>query len=399
MICDIIFYLVFANIFAQTLFESAITSLAPPLIMSACAAGAYLLHKVRPWLRFFALLPLPLCLVAVLRLPLSAYPAQNIACAALLAAPCLYVALHIALKKFHFGTERLTGRIKVCSIIVFVPLLMLIFGGYAYLTSLRYFHNVIIYSGCALCILRLARADHKTLAEPKYIITSIIPVIICLAALMLLGSPQVLRALWQGASFVFIKLILPVITVIVNILNWLFAKINISALAPLTTGYVLRKTEVGPDPVASTLEGAVIPDFVLYSIAAIIVIAFGIFVARRFKIASKRKHLNNSFEETRSYVAAPFAETQPAAKPSLFTPRNPRLAVRHHYRRFLQMCAGKGHAPKKGDTSQDINLKNQAVFSAANMAKLRELYIKARYSEHAISSKEGKEAGELVKEL
>jgi hypothetical protein len=135
--------------------------------------------------------------------------------------------------------------------------------------------------------------------------------------------------------------------------------------------------------------------------AAVIIIAFALFVYKMRKGRVRRNYELKAVSEIRSTVEAiPIsAETYSTAGPSLFTPRDPRLAVRHHYRRFLKLCAERGCPPEKGDTSGEINAKNKAKFPEDSIMRLRELYIKARYSEHPIASKDSKEAGELVRGL
>jgi len=392
LICYIVLYMAFANILTQALFGVSLTTVLPLIIMAISAAGAYLLHKVRSWLRFLPILLLPLCFWPVLQLPLSSNLEQNFAYALLLVPPCANIILTIALKKFSIIAGRLRETIKICALAMILPL-GLITIGYAFLNSIFYFHLAIIYIGCAICILRLARADAKTLSKPKYIFINLAPVIGCLMVLLIIGSPQVLTALWQN-------IILPALMFIVRIAAWLISKLSRPAEPPLEIDLVDEEDKIEV-PDEGMFEGTELPGFVLYIMGAVVLIAIAIFVIKKLRGRVKHKYVSEGFSETRSIIetASISAETLTAARPSLFTPQDPRLAVRYHYRRFLILCAKRGAPPENSDTSGDINAKNKATFPAESIARLRELYIKARYSEHPVASCDSKEAGDLVKGL
>ena len=392
IICDITFYMVFANISSQVFFEVSINSLLPLLIMAISASCAYLLRQARTWRRYLALLLLPLCFLGQ----------HSIVAAIVLLLPCVYIALTIWQENFNYEISRLRKKIGLCSILIFLPLVAALFNnGYEALYSLQYFHYLFIYIGCAICVLRIARSDAKTATDMKFILISIAPVIVCLAALAIAGSPRVLAVLWQAVSFIWLNIIAPVIMFTGRLLSLLLPTIDYRGDRTVTNDYSEKRHEEG---IESELVGAPLPDYILTIIQwilIILVIVFAIFVLRKVISSLKKRSLLSSpgFSEIRS-SAMPMAEEMPAnMKQSLFTPRNPRLAVRHHYRRFLKLCAERGHPPHKGDTTIDINSKNEKYFPAVSMAKLRELYIKARYSEHVIESGESKEAGELVKHL
>ena len=100
LICDIAFYMIFANIFAQAQFEGAITSLMPLIIMVISACCACFLQKIRARWRFLPLLLLPLCL----------FWQHNAATAVLLSLPCAYIAITIFLKIFTVGNKWLKPK-------------------------------------------------------------------------------------------------------------------------------------------------------------------------------------------------------------------------------------------------------------------------------------------------
>jgi flagellar biogenesis protein FliO len=309
--------------------------------------------------------------------------------------------LTIIFKNFSFDPDRLKEKTVLCAKIILLSLLAIPFA-YEYLYSLLYFHYVFIYIGCAICVLRISRTDKKILADPKFIFINIATVFGSLAVLVVLGSTQVLTTIWQVVKFICADIIAPAVMFVINWLNRLFPHTDNNI--DITGMDISEGLEAEEYALTDTFtEAGQLPDFVVQIIQwvfIILLILFAIFVLRKITGSFRRKnYAAKGFSEIRS-SAVPIPEDIYAGdKQSFFAPRNPRLAVRYHYRRFLKICADKGCPPEKGDTSKDVNLKNKTKFPEEAISRLRELYLKARYSEHAIKATESKEAGELVKHL
>jgi hypothetical protein len=67
-------------------------------------------------------------------------------------------------------------------------------------------------------------------------------------------------------------------------------------------------------------------------------------------------------------------------KGGIFRPRDPRLAVRWYYRKYLKEGVIRGALPSRADTSRRILHKYSPFFPAEGAEKLRELYIVSRYN-------------------
>ncbi|MCL2495918.1 MAG: hypothetical protein FWF04_00700, partial [Clostridiales bacterium] len=238
-----------------------------------------------------------------------------------------------------------------------------------------------------------ARTDEKPLSDPKFIMINIIPVIGCLAALFILGSPWVLAILWHVVEFIYKSIIMPAMKFGIYILSLIIPTI---AYTGDTLEYYSIENRVDLAEYESLTAGTQTNHVVLAILLIAIAIFIGINLLRKYR---HHKYASQGILEIRSTIKPMVEEPRSASKQSLFTPRDPRLAVRHHYRQFLKMCAEKGCPPEKGDTSKDINAKNKTNFSEKSITRLRELYIKARYSEHVIEIRDSKEAAGLVKQL
>ena len=85
----------------------------------------------------------------------------------------------------------------------------------------------------------------------------------------------------------------------------------------------------------------------------------------------------------------------------LLAPKDPRAAVRWHYRKFLKHCQSK-HVPlTRFHTSADVN--NLAHRDGAarldDTTPLRDLYITARYSDNPVTEEDARQAKALVKKI
>ena len=380
-ICDVAVYMMFANFFSQSVFGGGAPSLGPLLILSATASCSFLLFKVRPWLRFLPILLLPVCFFWV----------RDATSAVLLSLPCAYVSVMVFRKKLAVEAESLRRRTKSYAKFVFLPLMGLLLYGYETMVSFGYFHFLSVYIVCALCIMRLSRAGGKTASDPKYVLINAGAVVGSLAVLVVLGMSRAFDFIWQGALFLLVALR--------------------DLLSSLGSGEIETPNFVGsifiPEDEFEFEPVAFIPGYVVVLILLGLLVAVLVFFAARDlgkkgggKGGAKRKRRAASgLSEVRSSAVSVPGQAHSGGKQNLFAPRDQRSAVRQHYRQFLKMCAKKGSPPETGDTSKDVNHKNRGNFQDTGMSRLRDIYIRARYSEHDIESSESAEAGKLVKGL
>ena len=383
-ICDLAVYMMFASMILQVVFEVGVPSLMPFLILSAVTSFSFLLLKVRSWLRLLPVLLLPLCF----------YWMHNVASVVLLSFPCAYTVLIIVLKRFNVESENQRWRIKLYAKFVFLPLVSIFIFGYETVVSFFYFHYLFIYLGCAIGILRLSRSGRKNASSTKYILINTGAVIGSLAVLSVLGMPQTFGIVLRGVRYLLMSL------------RNMFSPGDEPVANNDRGEYgILPEEEFELEPVTMISGPAVL--ILIGAVLIGVVVFFLVSDLRRrnrdgFKGTSRQKRRKNKttgISEIRDSAVPALMETRPGSKQGFFTPRDPRMAVRHHYRQFLRMCAKKGNPPEAGDTSKDVNIKNRGNFSGRGMHRLRELYIKARYSEHEIGKSDSAESGELVKNL
>ena len=92
------------------------------------------------------------------------------------------------------------------------------------------------------------------------------------------------------------------------------------------------------------------------------------------------------------------AKAQP--KRGILRPRDPRLAVRFYYAKFLQECRRRGMTVNPGCTSEELAAQSAEFFPGTDPAALRELYAAARYWETgAVSSAQADRAAACWRSL
>ena len=379
---------------------SVLHNFLPLLVTSIAAPLAYWLNNVRPWLRFIPMVLLSLCFFPLFMFPLGSYPIQNMATALFLLVPFIYLIVEISFRQFSADTGALRRNIKRSIIIVSaVTLVIVLFSGvdHMWLFSTYYLHYGIVFFVCAFGLLRIARVPKEMLSDPKFIAISLVPIVVTI--LLLLASQQIASVIWHVVRFVGLNIITPVINFLARGITWFFSLFythDPATAPPIDFIYDPgNETTVNYLPFLEILMHThILAGFFTILLAGVA------YKALKAILRRKQKHTKNGLTEERSHVVSASkksAETHTGHKYGFFTPRDPRMAVRYHYRRFLKLCAEKGVSPELGDTSEEVNAKNQKNFPGASMARLRTLYIKARYSQHDIDKSESKEVEELVK--
>ena len=102
-----------------------------------------------------------------------------------------------------------------------------------------------------------------------------------------------------------------------------------------------------------------------------------------------------------------FAPVSAAASPEkrqrdpLLAPREPRAAVRWHYRKFLKYCQSKNLPISRFHDSSQINdlAQREKVARRTDTDPLRDLYVAARYSGHTVTEQDVRQAKELVRRI
>ena len=396
IICNILIYMIFINIMAPFLFSVEAFTLIPILVMTAILLLGYFLGNFEgkgQRLRFLAFLLLPLCFLSF-----------EVDSWIFLLPPCGYLIINIGLKHFTFDFRKTRGQVLLCLKFVFLPVLFALFGGYEYLIEVNYFPYLFLFLGFSFSLLRMLLNDEGTISNPRFILYNLGVIGGIFTALLILGSPFVMRLVFHIGAWILrfilvpLVLILRALAILISNLFTVYEDREITFLEALGES---RRPPGGfgdPDLWAGYFDG--VPDPVLRLFIPLVAVFFlllirGIVRARRVRARNSDVNVN-VVREQEAWVTE---EGSPGQSRRFFAPKDDRLAIRFYYGRFLKMCKEKGNPPKKGDTTKEICLENKEVFSEATMGELRELYIKARYSHDEIEQGEGKRSGELLKQL
>ena len=390
VICDIALYCAFASPFSHLLPDISAPTVIQLIILLATAIGACLLYRIRPLLRY-----LPLLLLAF-----YFYRVRTPENTLLLLLPCIYIALTVFLENFSVSTGGLRQKTSICAAIILLPLVLIVVNRYGALTESFYFQSLLLYLCSAICIFRLTLHEQETTFDARFIMINVAPAIGIFAILTVLGSPQVLSAVWQAVRFVFTSWILPVFSFLAAAINSFFNKYFYKQ----PTEIQFQNIEVPEnklDPIRRVEPEYTGPTFLLtQQVLTIILVVAAILVFSWMIIAKvRRRRTAGTVAETRTTIMPTVQKTSSVRQKQFFLPRDPRLAVRYYYRQFLMICTARGWPPEKSDTSHDIRIKNAGNFPDEDMTRLRALYIKARYSHDNVTNKESKEAGEAVKHM
>ena len=113
----------------------------------------------------------------------------------------------------------------------------------------------------------------------------------------------------------------------------------------------------------------------LFSVASVILLIWAVIgLFRRLRGYQMPVTRKAAYLDQRQSIAA---FSQP--RMGLLRPREPRLAVRFYYAKFLQECRRRGMVVKSGCTSEELVLLSADYFPGADPGDLRELYTTARY--------------------
>ena len=148
------------------------------------------------------------------------------------------------------------------------------------------------------------------------------------------------------------------------------------------------------------LDGYIPPDSRIFStVIMVILIIVGLicmyFIFKRM-LYRRGKQDTAGFEQQSLTVNVPKTE-----KDRLIAPKDPREAVRWHYRRFLRYLKSREVPLKPSHDSREINelAYSRDIAENAQLEPLREVYIAARYSDREITSGDVERAKEQLKRI
>ena len=142
----------------------------------------------------------------------------------------------------------------------------------------------------------------------------------------------------------------------------------------------------------------------IYISAVILLVAIAVIIGLIIAFVLFKKMLGKRRPKTEAGAFAPGSMADPMEKRErdpLLAPKDPRAAVRWHYRKFLKYCQSKNLPLNRFHNSRDVNdlAHREGVAPHTKTDPLRDLYLAARYSDHPITESDAKAAKALVKKI
>lgn len=357
----------------------------PLIVLSLCGALAYFIAQKKEALRFLPILLMPLALIGV----------GDLVTALIILASSIYVAVCIVRKIFVIDYDDrlsfLSLAVKALIASVF-PMLLFIWDR----ELPRFVPFVLTLAISTLLLTQALRHDPKVFSQRRFRTASLLVTAGLLLIILIISSPEFLRLVAMIPGLIYEWIIAPIILVFSYVVGGLVYLIS----RPLSGLFASR-----PDTKLKTFEfqdgfmelifsfvntpTTSILDVVKPIVTIAIVVAVLVFLTRLLKRGYHRFRYN-SIKETRSTITEKrsFQEEAPL---DLFPPADPRKAVRYYYRQFLKICRRHGYVLEKSDNSATVESGAKYIFRPEKfsiLSHLRQIYIKARYSEHHVTDQD-----------
>ncbi len=343
------------------------------LVLTACAAAAVFLRSRRVQSPLLRALPLLLPLLALLARP-GLIPFLH----------CLPVWAYLAFSIMTDRTEisyngfrrHFSFGLKCLLLLVLGPL----FPAQLSQAALGTIPYLVLMLVSGVCMLRVLREKHGSgVRQGLYM-----AVFMLLCAGLTLGhAPQLLV---KGVGYVYRGIVAPAIFLIAVVLA-----------AALYVFYLLAKWLVaraqGENPplelsLQSTAEMLGLENqFAAYTadlrwLKTLLIVLFAAFLGFLLFLLFRRLLGERSAAATRALdpeKRSVLPGRQAERAPGRLRPRDPRLAVRWYYARFLEECARRGIQVSRSMTVSEISALSAPLFPGADVAALTEVYVPARY--------------------
>lgn len=386
------FYFFAANV-ALSIFGLGIGSLVPLLLPAAIGAMCFALYQRRP---SFVMAPLPFALLCLLF-------AGNIWEAIVIALPCLYLFFTCRKKAFFLNhslqQDTFTGLLKASAFIFPIVLTMSAF----YQRPPLMMPLFLIFFFSNILLLRMLRHTPESLSQRRLKIVSAIEICLFIGLVLFLSSPTALNAAVAGVSGVFQLLVAPVLMLfvyaaaaVVWLLGKLFSGLKLNSDTPIDVSFFqMAEQELANQETQTVSHPVLLQVFQGIFILALLAVAF--FFFRRMLAKRQVSAALGGAAESRSSVAKPSSFTRPPA--DRFPPREPRAAVRYYYRRFLALCIDLGFPLTHSYDSSQVSAMMGSTLPKERLSQLRQVYIKARYSQHTVTKEDAAQAKAVYQQI
>ena len=263
---------------------------------------------------------------------------------------------------------------------------------------------VLLYLMSGIFGLRLMRQDAAIFNETRFRVLNLLSVVGIVLLAVLISSDWFLAAAGFVLGKIYDVLVVPIFYVIYACgyaLYYLFIEIIFAGGYGDTTkklnfgdmsmpdemkDALLGEEQVNGEPFLMLLKGV----FLIVGILLVLLLVY-----RNSK--SRNSRSKDSAREARTSVTMIRPEEKIYA--DHIAPREPRAAVRFHYRNFLRLCLSLGQEFPRHYTSQHIENMTIGNFDKETLKSMRKTYIRARYSEHDITKDDVSSIKAQVKKL
>jgi len=272
----------------------------------------------------------------------------------------------------HFG---FTGKLLISMVAGFFVFSRI---GVAITIATPYF---ILYLLSGVCLMRILREEGKLTVSRN--ISVLLILLFGSIALVFLQMPQLLLSV---IGFIYQNIIARILIVAAYVVGavflaivWFFRLIfgsrdfGDNAPPEIDTGPGTQEIFGGADAVLREIPQWIEMVFTVLVVLAVIFVL--ILILRRLLGDKKKEKTVRLYTEEREKLHT----RDRSRKGGVLRPKDPRLAVRWYYRKYLKEGIHRGVHPEPGDTSLRLLRKHSAVFSKNEAGKLREIYVKARY--------------------
>ncbi|MBU5431530.1 DUF4129 domain-containing protein [Intestinimonas sp. MSJ-38] len=371
MVSEFSFYFILGNYFATQMKGNGIPlplCLLPPLAVALCRL---LNSRKNKWER----LPLLLCLIGLFFL----HTAPDIG---VYLFGCLYGTLLVFRKIYYHSYDMALENFNRCSIILAIamPLLALASGGVAALTDAV--PLAFLFLASSVLQTRMLRHSPATLENKKFLLRNL-AVLVFLAVLTLISATEPAQILYRNGLALFYnlvvvnfaRLLLLAVTVIAYVFRFIYSLFHGKFEPTLPTegevelafglkGMEYEQVTQTPLWVQRIIIGALI-------LALMAIIGYVLWRMTRRRYSDDRQA---EMEDTREEWREPKGPRR-----EIFTPRDPRRAVRHYYARFLRDAHKRGIHITPESTTREILQRCLSCYEQEGLTLLRQVYLSARY--------------------
>lgn len=399
VLTDLLFYFTLVSMFGPSAGQSGLL-LTTPLICAVCAFLSWTVYerarrnaeKPRPWLRF-----LPLAGMACVF-----FFTRTTADIVISVPPVLYVCWYVWKRPIIEDYRDALARFFLClkifpCVFVFAALV----GNWTAMRDIM-LPYLFMFLVLTVILLRTLRHDAATMKETRFKLMNLSSVAAVGVVGWLLSSGLMMRFFRFIGACIVRFILRPVLMLVVYVfagIVWLLSQpFRDFRFDPedMDLSQLQENMEMG-DITSLFGDGEGAPqqspiwDYILIGLAVIAAIALVIIIFR-FLSRHGRHEDENQFEDVRESLA----EEAPRER---VNPRENRQRVRHYYRKFLKLCTQRGFELTEFQDSSEIERGTRYIFRNPAQTKLRDVYVRARYSSGEITPEDVQAAKESYGKL